>query len=225
MGETNLDQFEEDTEYVKDYTDESDAQQKERLINWCNRRARKCLTKAWIFDERRRRYKRRLKVLTFSGVAGPAVVGTIVLSFAVDDSSAWFKYVLTGAGLLSIARIVLALWALPAKWDDAHAYASEAASANRSLYRRYILAASFHPKNVAEFRLQFDQLAADYQCRRDSDDKQTLTEEELERGRKWAEDYLRMEDDVDLTHQTQRRADGGIREPGQSEEKQSTSPS
>jgi hypothetical protein len=121
----------------REHTDESDEKRKEGLIRARNERAVNSVQKAWAFDKRGKRTRFYLKVLTFSGVAVPAVVGGIVLSFAAGVQEAWFTRILAVAGKLSIAQIVLALWALSAKRDDAHAYATESVAANRALYRRY----------------------------------------------------------------------------------------
>jgi mobilome CxxCx(11)CxxC protein len=184
MAEEYPSQYEEDKHIPRrEYTGESEADRKGRLIETCKIRAVNYVQKAWVFDKRGRRYRFGLKVLAFSGVVVPAVVGSIVVSFAAGVvGKAWFTYVLAIAGVFSVAQILLALVALSAKWDDAHAYATESASANRALYRKYMYAAQFHPKKIEEFELLFERLANEYQCRRDYDDKQGLTETEKRIG-------------------------------------------
>jgi mobilome CxxCx(11)CxxC protein len=146
----------------------------------CWNQALRCFGTAYLFERRARRFRTMLRVLAFAGIAGPAIVGAVVLSFQTDASV--LPIILVLAGVLSVAQLIASLWALSAKWDDAHAYASESTSANYRLFGRYRDLARIPPSDAADLERQFELLQAEYRNRSDQDNRQGVTDEEKRRG-------------------------------------------
>src|SRR5215213_3709032 len=85
----------------------------------------------YIFEKRAAKLRRQLNLLTFFGIAVPATVGAIVLSFSAVPSL--LPYVLTLAGILGVAQVVVTVWSVVYKWQDELVYASESINANDRL--------------------------------------------------------------------------------------------
>jgi hypothetical protein len=93
-------------QWAEEYVEGNEAKRKTLLIERCKELALFCIQKAWVFNQGARRYRRRLKILTFSGVVAPAVVGSIILSFTLDLPAPLFKGILTLAGIFNVVQII-----------------------------------------------------------------------------------------------------------------------
>src|SRR5579864_9055859 len=86
----------------------------------CSDSALRCFGTAYIFERRATPIKSRLQWLAFLGIAGPAALGALVATFALDKKK--LVLAITVAGVVSIAQLVISIWALVAHWGDDLAY-------------------------------------------------------------------------------------------------------
>lgn len=147
----------------------------------CWDRAAQTFGTARIFETRARLLKRNLRLLSFLGIAVPLTVGGVVVSFSAN---AWgLRFLLTLAGLLSIAQLIVSAWSLAAQWDTGLAYSQESATDNDRLSVQYQKYAKNPPPNAA---IRFELLEATNQARVDADGKQVVTDAEKRLGMRLA---------------------------------------
>jgi mobilome CxxCx(11)CxxC protein len=137
----------------------------------------------YMFEHRQRQLRWNLRRLSFVGLAVPLIVGTAVLTFGVASSS--WVYVLWMAGILGAAQVVISLWALVARWEESLSHASESASANHDLSKRFRAIAE-NPPELASFSYRLDMLLAENMQREQADYRQDLTDAEKRRGHRAA---------------------------------------
>ena len=102
------------------------------LRNECWQQAVHCFATSYIFEQRVLRLRRRLRLLTFLGIATPATVGA---AYATYGAKSLITIVLVAiASLLGVIQVVFSAWSLAFKWDDDFAYSLGAQSANRALF-------------------------------------------------------------------------------------------
>ena len=135
---------------------------------------------AWIFEQRAKRYRWRLRILDFLGIVVPVTVGGIVLSFGTMPT--YLPYVFVPAGILSIVQLVMSVWSLVARWEDALVYAEESVSSNHRLSREYEGLGRNPPGALADLKLRHSLLEKENQLRNELDNKQGLTEREKRGG-------------------------------------------
>jgi len=138
---------------------------------------------AWIFEKRASKLRRRLRILTFLGIAVPLALGGTVASFGLD-----FKYlglIILLAGILSIVQLIGSVWALVAKWEDEYAYSLESVVGNYGLSNKFKELGE-NPPQSEELRIKISLLDAENRLRKDSDYKHVITEKEKRMGHRAA---------------------------------------
>jgi mobilome CxxCx(11)CxxC protein len=146
----------------------------------CWNEALQCFGTSEIFAKRAVKYRRRLRLLTFLGVAVPATVGGILLSFGANFEHLNLTIYL--ASLLGLVQLVLSLWSLVAKWDDSFAYSLESLSSNRSLVSLFEDIGRNPPSDEQEFKLRYELIQSDNRLRAQRDDQQMITPQEKRYG-------------------------------------------
>lgn len=147
------------------------------LRNDCWGRAIETFGTAYIFQDRIRTPRRNLRVITFLGIAIPALVGGIILSFGTDPTM--LKPLLWAAGILGTVQLALSVWALVARWDDEVAYGFESSADNFRLSSQYERLGKTGPADIA---LRFEVLEAANQARINSDVRVNLTDRQKRMG-------------------------------------------
>ena len=142
----------------------------------------KCCATAFIFQERARHLRRRLQTLSFLGIAVPAAIGGIVMTFQSLEDGA-IAIILSIAGALLVAQLVLSIMSLTSRWEDSFAYALKSAALNTKLRLRYERLAKDAPTDIAE---QFSALQEDDTELQIEDEKQGLTSDERIRGMRYS---------------------------------------
>lgn len=71
---------------------------------------------SWIFEQRFRALKIKIRLLSFLGIIVPTFVGGIILAFGTDFKYMWL--VLLIASLLGLIQLTFSIWSLVSKWDD-----------------------------------------------------------------------------------------------------------
>lgn len=95
----------------------------------------RCGAAAYIFEVRARRLKRRLDLLTYVGLVGPVIVGAIVGGYGLKIKA--LEYLLPVAAAVSAIQVVVALWAVIARWQDQYEFAVQSQRLNSSLAEKY----------------------------------------------------------------------------------------
>lgn len=133
----------------------------------------------YMFEQRRITLGKRLRLNNFVHLVVPLAVGASALAFGVV--AATWEVVIWIAGVLGVAQVIVSLWALNERWEERLAHASESASANHDLARRFRTLAE-NPPEIAEFARRLDILMAENQQREQADYKQDLTDAEKRAG-------------------------------------------
>ena len=130
---------------------------------------------AHVFELRSNRFRNRLRILTFFGIAVPATIGSVVLSSKNADLSAVLLFI---AGFLGLVQLIGSIWSLVSHWDESYSYARESLTSNYQLSNKYQKMAENPPSDPAVLQLQFDLLEKEDQFRYAQDSKQGISEEE-----------------------------------------------
>lgn len=133
----------------------------------------------YLFEKRRRNLGKRLRLNNFVHLAVPLAVGASALTFGIGVAN--WAAVIWIAGGLGVVQVIVSLWALNERWEERLAHASESASANHDLSRRFRTLAE-NPPDLSEFARRLDVLMAENQQREQADYKQDLTDAEKREG-------------------------------------------
>jgi mobilome CxxCx(11)CxxC protein len=132
-----------------------------------------------IFEHRANLLRRRLRTLTFLGIAVPGIAGFAYLTYGDN----WFAKFLVGvAGILGLLQLIGSIWSLVFHWDDDFAYALESMSVNQSLFDRFSSLASRPPATAPEMQMRFEIISVENEARTASDHRQGITEDEKRFG-------------------------------------------
>lgn len=155
-----------------------------RITDLCWPKAIHCLATAWIFEQKAARLRNYLNILTYVSFLVPVLIGGLVLAYG-GDLRGLPQVVAIGAAVL-IVQSVISAWAVVAGWVDAQNYATESATDNVQLARRYQELGDNGPSDVQELRLQYQLLNADNRCREDQDYKRRVRDAENRAGHRYA---------------------------------------
>lgn len=135
---------------------------------------------AFIFEQRVIKARRNVRLLSFSGIALPVLIGGIVVAFfGFDSMKTAVSVLIVLAALLATVQLVFTIWSLVAKWDDQAIYGSESSIANNEISRAYADLA----KNVpADFDSKYALLNVRNDMRSNDDGKKEITEPEKRMG-------------------------------------------
>lgn len=92
---------------------------------------------ARVFERRVALYRRRLRYLSFAGLASPLLVAAAVGIFGLDSESA--KVTVLLASVIAAIQMFVSGWALVEGWDGELSYAVESLQANERLSREFRL--------------------------------------------------------------------------------------
>ena len=126
-----------------------------------------------LFERRAQKLRRKRTWITFLGIAVPITVGGIVLSFGTLPML--MPYLIGIAGVVGVAQLILSVWSLVARRDEAYAYAIVAAQANTRLYNCWDAVAKRPPANLQE---RVDELDTEDERQEQSDIAQGISESE-----------------------------------------------
>jgi mobilome CxxCx(11)CxxC protein len=146
----------------------------------CAESALRCFGTAYIFERRAIPIRKRLRWLTFLGIAGPAALGAVVATFSLGKAALAISVGLVG--IIGIGQLILSIWALVAKWDDGLAYYTESKSANYRLADEYAKLMKAQCLAPQEFDMQFKQLETEGRLRTELDQRQDITDQEKRMG-------------------------------------------
>ena len=150
----------------------------QRLI--CNDNALHCYNTAYIFEKRAAAIRRKLRVLTFLGIAVPASVGAILGTFSLKPE--YIVLVGTIAGVLSIAQLIFSIWSLVSHWDISLSYYLESKSANYRLTSDWNYLANTTTLSDADYATRLQVLEKESEIRADLDNRYDISDKEKRLG-------------------------------------------
>jgi mobilome CxxCx(11)CxxC protein len=144
---------------------------------------------AHIFEKRAARLRWQIRMLAFLGIAGPLLVGGLVLAFGASSSSVrWIVPVALGVG---VTQLVISGWSLTADWSGAVKTSSERIWVNHALARRFQRLAETPPDALERFLHDFDILAAEEDVSERTDYQLQITDAEKRAGYRAASRHFR----------------------------------
>lgn len=135
---------------------------------------------AWIFEQRSKRLRRRLRLINFLGIAVPTAGGALFWLFSA--ASRYRPHVSVVAGVLGLVQLIASIWALVADWQDALVYAQESTADNYRMAREYERLGREPPSKGDELKLKRELLEKEYELRDRSDRQRGLSEAEKRAG-------------------------------------------
>jgi len=135
---------------------------------------------AYIFDVRARRLKKRIKLLTFAGIATPLIVGGVAV--AGLPVSGLLPVVVTVAGVLGILQLAVNAWSLTSDWSGSYAHAIQSMITNQQLTAAFKRMATHPPGDVTQFRQALDLIEVQDSAQRERDSAQQILLAETRMG-------------------------------------------
>lgn len=134
---------------------------------------------AQIFLRRSLRYRRNLRILAFIGIAGPVLIGAMVIHGIGSDY--WVSF-LAVVGFVSVAEALVSLWSLAATWADSLSYSQRSTAENLALSSAFRELGEQGQTPPMDFEIKFTDLRSRDESRRATDAEQGVTEKEKRYG-------------------------------------------
>jgi len=146
----------------------------------CNDNALHSFGTAYIFEKRASSIRKSINLLTFLGIATPAMVGAVIGTFSLSPQNT--KYVLIIAGILGLLQLVLSIWAIVSGWNDRLSYYLESKSANYRLADEFSQLANSTSLSEADFETRLQVLDKEMTIRNDLDNRHNFSDKEKRMG-------------------------------------------
>lgn len=139
---------------------------------------------AFIFEQRYNKARKKLRRLSFLGIAVPVLVGGIAVAFfGIDQTKPYLGWLIILAGLLGTIQLIVTIWSLIAKWEDEAIYGAESSVGNYEISKLY---ADLGKNNPNDFDSKYQLLNVRNDIRSAEDGKKEITEKEKRMGMKSA---------------------------------------
>jgi mobilome CxxCx(11)CxxC protein len=146
----------------------------------CADSALRCYGTAYIFEKRACDVRRKLKFLTFLGIANPMVVGAVIYTYNLCPESLRFFLCTTGA--VSTFQLILSVWALVNEWDNKLSNYLASKSDNYNLADKYDKLAKTTIMTKNEFEIKFSSVEGEATSRVNFDEKYDVSGKEKRMG-------------------------------------------
>ena len=127
--------------------------------------------------------KMKRQIITFLGIGVPVLVGGMAFTHA--DYPDFFSKFLLGAGILSVAQLVVSVWSLTANWDDFYEKCSQSLDVNTDLEVEWQNAARNNPPD-SEISKKVEFLRVRDLEQQKKDKKLGISETKFRRGLRYA---------------------------------------
>lgn len=148
------------------------------LKDSCNEHMFWCYGTKAIFQRREGRLKWLREWITYLGIIGPVVIGSAVGAFGRDWKIMGVEvvpWVVAVASIVGIVQIVLSVWALVARWDEAYGAAQESIRGNNELYHKFRSLRDMPPQ---DYMGELEMLRQENTRQEASDYRQSISEKE-----------------------------------------------
>jgi mobilome CxxCx(11)CxxC protein len=148
----------------------------DRISGECWDRALFAYGTAQLFLKRSLRYRAYLRFLAFIGIAGPVVIGVVVIHHIVSPKHLdLFVWVVS---VIAVIEALVSLWSLAANWPDNLSYAQRSTAENLALSSAFRELGQQADSPPVDLRIQFTELRSRDESRRATDAEQGVTEKE-----------------------------------------------
>lgn len=130
-----------------------------------------------IFRHRANFYRVGQRLLTFLGIAVPVLIGGVVLSF--NNYKDLLPILLPIVGVVGVTQLVLSVWSLVNKWDDAYEYSVKSQDRNAELEFNWQTLAD---SSTADIDARYEPLRLANAQQAQADDQQNVTLKERRRA-------------------------------------------
>jgi mobilome CxxCx(11)CxxC protein len=134
---------------------------------------------AKIFLERSRRYRRKIRWLAFIGIAGPVLIGVMVLHGVSPEHLVTF---IAAVAAISVVEALISVWSIVANWADNLSYSQRSAADNFALSSAFQELGQKCENPQDDLIVKFTALRSSDDARRAQDADQGITEKELRYG-------------------------------------------
>lgn len=134
----------------------------------------------YVFGQRIRKYEKRNKLLKFSGIVMPLILGGI--AGAYGSESVILPILITALAPLGVFQLTISLAAIIWDWDKELSYAYEASQSYNYLSSRFTDMAKRPPPDYTEFEKAHAVLKTEYALREQQDEKHKMSEREERKG-------------------------------------------
>lgn len=155
--------------------------QEERIRQACWDAALHCLGTSYIFQQRSKTYKTRIRLITVLGLAVPLLLGAMATAYGHSSNALNIALAITAP--IAIIQVVLSGVSLVYKWDDTLAYSLESLADNRIIADEYKSLAEAAPIDLVN---QYAVLKAKDNARTAQDEKISVSENEKRTGMRYA---------------------------------------
>jgi mobilome CxxCx(11)CxxC protein len=144
---------------------------------------------SYAYELRYVKYRKLIRILTFSGLVVPVALGAIYAGYSTDKIV--LGWALSICAFITVVQAVYSLLSLTNSWSDSFASSSESKSANFDLFREFEDLAKRPPTADNDLVTKYSILTAIERAREQQDSKNPLSEAEQRRGMRWALRYFR----------------------------------
>lgn len=131
-----------------------------------------------VFKQRMDKLFFKRNLVTYLGVAVPALVGASALAFGTKV----FEFLVYPAGVAVVIQLGVSLWAIVAQWDGKFAYAVNAMQANLRICQSWKSLRANPPPNQQDAQDAFDLLSAEDGRQEAADLTQNIKDSEIRYG-------------------------------------------
>lgn len=163
---------------------ETKYQKIDKLRQECWNGALHTFGKSYIFVNRLKKYGQWINLLKASGIVVPAAIGGTALAYGYN--SEYLALSISIAIPLTIAQLIISVFAVVFKWDDEFAYSIEASQHYSVLADNFKMLGQFPPNSFAELEKEYNVENTKLKSRIEQDSKHNLKEWELRKGMRYA---------------------------------------
>lgn len=125
-----------------------------------------------IFRRREASLKARRLWITYFGIIGPVVLGSVLATLGAGvESAKMLAVAIIVAGIVGTGQLIFSVWALVARWDENYEAAQNAVRVNTILFNRFSSIRDIPP---TDYMQAFIDTKADYQRQEEIDNRQTI---------------------------------------------------
>ena len=139
--------------------------------------------KSYVYGERVNSYERRLRMISFIGLAVPLMFGGYALTYGTDSIKEMAIYV---GGAILLIQLFFSAFSLVFKWDDELSYSLEATRDHNLLSQDFKTLGQFPPTSFDEIITRYNLLFEKLKSRNEQDVKHDLTDKERVKGMRWS---------------------------------------
>ncbi|OPY11275.1 MAG: hypothetical protein A4E69_02924 [Syntrophus sp. PtaB.Bin138] len=149
----------------------------------CADAALKCHGTAYIFERRASSIRRRIKLLSFLGIAVPASVGAIIGAYSFDAEI--LRLILGVAAAIATIQLLLTIWSIVSGWNQSLAYYLESKSVNYRLSGQYERLSTSTTLSANDFDLEYRVLEREGDIRANLDNQHDISDKEKRMGMRY----------------------------------------